>query len=486
MKYIKYYLLGGFLLFMASCSEKALDNINKDVNDPTNVLSTNELPSVIVESAYGTTATDMAWYASLFVEQSTGVDEQFYDADRRNGVTASSFLDNSWNSVYNNLAILKDIIGKCSPGGAESDNTETLGIAQVLTAYNLAVITDMWGQAPWSEALGGAKNLHPKFDKQQQIYDSLFVLLNNAIKNLSMTPSNTEASVLPKQDLIYGGNAALWTKAAWSLKARYFMHMEKIVPSAVDSVLACVGHGFTSGSDALVFSKYVATDIGSNPWWALTYYERGDLCSGKTLYDLMLSRSDPRISAYFTTADPTNPNSTIVPAPNGTADRTRAGYGEYSYSNITGNADDRTSPTPLMSFHELEFLKAEAMARKGVDFKGALQAAIEANFDYHGVSGADLYFTSEVLPRLGVTLSDNLKEIMTQKYIASYEAESLEAYNDYRRTGFPQLNNPNNNLTNYGFVERFPYPSSEVTANTDNVPKVNVFHDKVWWAGGTE
>lgn len=486
MKYIKYYLLGGLLLILASCSEKALDNINKDVNDPTSVLSTNELPSVIVESSYGTTATDMAWYASLFIEQSAGVDEQFYDADRRNGVTASSLLDNSWNSVYNNLAILKDIIVKCSPGGSESDNKETLGIAQILTAYNLAIVTDMWGQAPWTDALEGAKNLHPKFDSQKQIYDSLFVLLNHAISNLSMTPSNIEASALPKQDLMYGGDASLWIKAAWSLKARYFMHIEKVVPSAVDSVLACVGHGFTGGNDALVFTKYEATDIGSNPWWALTYYERGDLCSGKTLYDLMSARNDPRISAYFTTADPTDPTSTIFPAPNGTADRTRAGYGEYSYSNITGNENDRTSPTPLMSYHELLFLKAEAMARKGQDFKATLKSAIEANFDYHSVSGADLYYTLEVLPKLGLSSAGDINEIMTQKYIAFYEAESLEAYNDYRRTGIPQLNNPNNNLASYGFVVRFPYPTSEVTANTDNVPSVNVFKDKIWWAGGTE
>jgi hypothetical protein len=98
------------------------------------------------------------------------------------------------------------------------------------------------------------------------------------------------------------------------------------------------------------------------------------------------------------------------------------------------------------------------------------------------VADADAYFTTEVLPRLGASLSANLQEIMTQKYIAMYEQESIEVYNDYRRTGIPTMHNPNNDVASYGFPQRFPYPSSEVTANPSNVPAVNIFKDKIWWA----
>lgn len=480
MKTLKYILGIALVLSLGSCSKKELTRVNRDLNDAPDVPAINELPDVIVESAFGTTGTDMAWYASLFIEHSAGTDEQFYDADRRQGVTASSLMDNSWTSVYDNLMVLNDIISKCSPDGSEPDNKATLGIAQILTAYNLAVVTDMWGDVPWTEALKGLENVHPKFDSQQDIYTAIFSLLDDAIANLTDAP---DVDGLAGQDLMYGGDTELWIKAAWSLKARYYMHLEKTDAKYLDSVLACIPKGFAEASDALVFDKYENTAIGANPWFDFTYQERGDLCAGTTLYNLMKERKDPRILAYF--EDPLDKgNDSIIPAPNGKAQRTRAGYGVYSFSKITGDEDGWAAPTPLMSYHELLFLKAEALARQGsMDYLPALEDAIKANFAFHGVKAdsASWYITHEVLPRLGTDMENNIKEIMTQKYIAFYEAESIEGYNDYRRTGIPQMNNPANALSNYGFVLRFPYPSSEVTSNPDNVPKINVFKDPIWW-----
>jgi hypothetical protein len=46
------------------------------------------------------------------------------------------------------------------------------------------------------------------------------------------------------------------------------------------------------------------------------------------------------------------------------------------------------------------------------------------------------------------------------------------------------MNNPNNATT--GFVNRFPYAVSEVSSNPDNVPDIDVYVNKVWWAGGDE
>jgi hypothetical protein len=476
MKYLKYITIITFILSLSACSKKVMDKINKDLNDPTNVPAATELPTAIIQTAFGTTGTDLAWYASLFVEQSAGADEQFYDADRRSSLTAASLVDNSWNGIYDNLMVLKDIRDKTAAAGTEP-NPALLGMAQVLTAYNLAVATDMWGDIPWSEALMGNENVHPKFDSQQDIYKSIFDLLNNSISNLS----GANGASLAAQDFIYGGNTGKWVKAAWSLKARYFMHLQRVVPTAVDSVLACVPKGFSAASDAFIFDKYEATQIGSNPWFDFTYNERGDLVVGKTLYDLMTARNDPRITAYF---EPVNSAGKISAAPNGDADRTRAGNGLYSYSAITASDNSATVATPLMSYHELLFLQTEALARKGGDFVPALKAAIEANFVFHGltVAAADTYFTSEVLPNVGTSLSANLQEIMTQKYIAMYEQESIEVYNDYRRTGIPTMHNPNNDVASFGFPQRFPYPSSEVTANPSNVPVVNIFKDKIWWA----
>ena len=86
-----------------------------------------------------------------------------------------------------------------------------------------------------------------------------------------------------------------------------------------------------------------------------------------------------------------------------------------------------------------------------------------------------------------LTAGNELKEILTQKYIGLYEHEAIEAYNDYRRVpSFLTLNNPNNLTSSGGFVWRFPYPTSEISSNSANIPDINVFTDKVWWAGGAE
>jgi Starch-binding associating with outer membrane len=480
MKYLNYILIAGLLFALSSCSKTELDRINTDLNNAKNVQAANELPTVMVESSFGTTGTDIAWYSSVFVEQSAGTYGQLRDADRRNGANVPSLFNNNWNSVYDNLMVLKDIITKCSPNGSEPNNKATLGIAQVLTAYNLAVTTDVWGQVPWTEALMGSDKTQPVYDKQQDIYTKvLFTYLNNAIDNLSNPVSAGDKAVLAKQDLIYEGNISLWKKAAWSLKARYFMHMQKVVPSAVDSALACIPNGFQTAGDAFLFNKYEATSIGENPWYQFLY-DRSYLCSGETLYNIMKDRNDPRISAYFT---PMDANGTIIPAPNGIANQSFSGD-EYSYSLITD--EGRTTPTPLMSYHELKFIEAEALARKGQDFLPAFKLAIQRNFEFHGLTYDPSYFTNEVEPRLGTTSDSKLTEVLTQKYIAFYEAESIESYNDYRRTRIPALNNPNNNLATYGFVERFPYPTSEEANNSAHIPSIDVFNNKVWWAGGTE
>jgi hypothetical protein len=139
-------------------------------------------------------------------------------------------------------------------------------------------------------------------------------------------------------------------------------------------------------------------------------------------------------------------------------------------------------PITLFTFQELKFIEAEAAYRTGAaDWQQVLGEAVEASFAFHGVDPGD-YFATGVVPRL--TAGNELEEIMTQKYIALYDREAIEVYNDVRRTGYPQMQNPHNQLV--GFVHRFPYAVSEVQSNPANVPAINVHQDRVWWAGGTE
>jgi len=464
------------LLVFPYCSEDTMDNINKDRNNAADIMAKLMLPHVIVESAAGTTATDMAWYASVYVEHNAGTHGQLRTADQRVNTNESSLFNNSWNNLYQSaLMPANDIIKKCSPDGSEPANKLLLGIAQVLMAYNWAVTTDMWGPVPCTEALQGSLNRTPAYDKQQAIYGTIQTLLDNAITNLAASTSNTVGIY----DYIYAGNATSWTKAAWGLKARYYLRLSARDAEAATKALDAASKSFKSAGEEFKFIKYEATAIGENPWYQFSI-DRTQHSVGKTLFDLMKTRTDPRMAYFFTQKD-----GEYKPAPNGTAEETQGAL--YSVSKLSSN---KTAVTPLMSYHELKFIEAEAKARKNdATYKDALQAAITASFAFHKVTeSATDYFTNVVTPLLGAAANDatTLKEILTQKYIAFYEHESMEAYNDYRRTGIPTLNNPNNAAQNYGFVWRFPYPTTEESSNKDNVPAINVFKDKVWWAGGAE
>ena len=469
MKTIQIFLYIAIVSFLVSCSEKKMDFVNQDRNDAADVPTVNILPDAELVTAFEVNGTDIAWYATVYIEHSAGTWAQSWDADQRQAQNASSLFNNSWVFIYQGMNECNVILQKTDPvSGSEPTNYWARGIAYVLMAYDLAYATDMWGEVPWTEALKGAGNPQPKYDKQSFIYSELQRLLDSAINILPKT-----ISTAPANDYIYGGDQNLWIKAAWSLKARYHLRLSQRDPDAYAKALQDIPSGFASNADNFLFNVYTTAASGQNPWFQFLQ-DRTHLSAGQTLYDLMNERNDPRIPAYFTQVD-----GAYVPAPDGAALQTQGGV--YSTSLITLNGE--TAPTPLMTYHELKFIEAEAKFKSGdATWQTSLAEAIAANFDWHGVSGADTYFTDDVLPRL--TEGNELNEIITQKYIALYEFEATEAYNDYRRVGIPTMHNPNN--VTVGFVWRFPYALSEVSSNPSNVPNVNIFVDKVWWSGGNE
>lgn len=480
MKTPRYFLMALLTLFFWACSDDIMDDINRNVNDASTADSFSMIPDAILKSVYTATATDLAWYASAFIEHSAGQWAQHHDADRRIGLAATSHFNNHWNGMYDNLNILRMIRERTSPGGPEENNLNALGIAQVLTAYNLAVLTDFWGDVPWTEAVTPG-NYKPKFDKQSEIYNNhIFNLLDQGIASLQAAINQPAGSPnLGVFDYIYGGNNQKWIMAANSLKARYHMRLSNVDEQAASKALAAINDGFASAADNFIFAKYEATERGENPWYQFRF-QRSHLAVSSTLFDLMDERDDPRMDVWFSKV-----GGEFVPAPPGQADRVQGGT--YSESLITYDPDDipgsRMRPTPLMTFHELKFIEAEARQVSGGDYAESLQEAIRGSFVFHGLTAAqaDAYFNSEVASRLQ---ADPYNEIMIQKYIAMYEHEAQEAYHDYRRTEIPTLHNPAN--ITVGFPHRYQYGNSEESNNPENFIDVNIYRDKVWWAGGNE
>jgi hypothetical protein len=458
------------LLFAASmvisCSEDIMDEINTDRNNAQDMDAMNLLPDAILKTAFETAATDLAWYATVFIEHNAGTWAQSWDADRRANLESASLLNNSWNSLYNAMNSARTIIDKTDPvTGSEPGNFFARGIAQILMAYNLATATDFWGKIPYDEAFKGAANLQPAYQNQSTIYPVVFSLLEDGIANLSKatrSPGN--------KDLFYGGNANAWIKAANSFLARYHLQLTNVDANASQKALAAAANGFQSAAEQLRLNGFAIALPGSNPWGEFWYF-RTHLSVSSTIDNLLTERNDPRKASMY------NPAGAIAPI--GAANQTQSGYAQSYYTSGWGSMAEEII---VFSYQELKFIIAEAKFRTGAgDWQEALEAAVMASFEFHGAEIGD-YFTTEVAPRL--TAGNELNEIMTQKYIAFFDREAIQAYNDYRRTGLPEMKNPNNAIV--GFPHRAPYALSEVSSNSANVPSVNIFTDKVWWAGGTE
>lgn len=480
MKTLKYILLTAILsVILWSCSESIMDEINKNINDPSDMVSSLIISDVMTGTAFSVAGGDFNFYASIYMEHNTGVWGQFYNADIRSAEpTSATTYNNSWVSVYANLYSLKIIIEKCSEGGSEEGNYHTLGIAQILAAYNLATLTDMMGDVPWSEALQPGVIFTPVLDSQEDIYTDIFTFLDDAIANLDKATIFTS---LGAQDFIYGGNTDLWKKFAYGLKARYTMRLSFRDPSYSD-VISYADQSFSSAAEQAQF-EYNGT-TSKSPFYCL-FQDRDYYGASQSLHDKLVERNDPRDNVFFTVHP--NAEGDLLFAPNGTANQVQGTYSVSAISTIT-------APTYLMSYHEIEFLKAEAYVRLTnlALADTALRKAVTASFQKVniGLTAADAkdYFNDYVRPRF---TSNPLSEVMNQKYIAFYEEEAMEIYNDYRRlkamgNNVIQLSNLNN--TNK-FPLRYSYGNSDVTTNANVRDAYGdgtyVYSENVWWAGGT-
>lgn len=464
-------------LGLFSCSEDVMQKINENKNNPTDVASKLIITDIINNTSFTVTGSDFALYASVYVEYNVGVYNQMYNAEIRVGEPSSATTyNNIWVSVYANLLNLKAIIAKCSPGGSEEDNTTLLGMAQVLSAYNLATLTDLMGDVPWTEALQPGVIWAPALDKQESIYGVINQFISDGIDNLGKT---SPIPAIGAQDPLYAGKAAAWIKFAYGLKARYAMRLSKVKPD-YDAVISAANQSFAQKSDE---AAYNCAALGvKNPFWQF-FNDRDYFGASQSLHDKLTELDDPRDNVYF---EPYPGTDEIVFAPNGTPTQAQELYGISAQATSTP-----TLPIYLMSFHELEFLKAEAYARKN-DLDNAkihLKTAIEICFANVGLADdADDYYTNTVEPLL-VNQSEAIKEIMMQKYLGLFEQESIETYNDIRRlkamgegASIP-LDNP------YKFPLRYTYGADDVTTNVNVANAYGdgsyIYTENVWWAGGS-
>ena len=460
-----------------------MDEINFNPNNPTDVSSRLTLTNNMIELGVTGVGGSLMFYASIYVEHTVGDHAQHLSAEIRSGepVSATTY-NNDWTTIYNSLWSLRKVIDRCSEGGKEEGAWHNLGRAQLLSAYYLAILADGWGDTPWEEALDPSTYMQPKLSSQELIYNDVMQFIDDAIANFQ----KEDLSNMGSQDVFYGGDIDSWIKFAYALKARYLLRLSFRSPD-YNGVISAANSSFTSIAD-----QCLLTFDGSSSQtaaWCRMLNDRNSHAASLSLHEKLLTRSDPRDAIYFVP----NPDGdgTLIFAENGQNSDVQSEFGISGLS----VAD---APTYIFSYHEVEFIKAEAYVRLGgaanlALAKTALQNAITAAFQKPnvGLTAADAaaYFTDHVEALFD---ADPLSEVMNQKYLAFYEEEALEAYCDIRRLeamgdDVIELKNPLNQTV--GFPQRFTYGSADVTTNPNVASAYGngsyVYSEKVWWAGGT-
>ncbi|MBS2213132.1 SusD/RagB family nutrient-binding outer membrane lipoprotein [Carboxylicivirga mesophila] len=487
MKNILSKILVVVLIAFTSCED--MDDINVNPNNPTDVSSSLIITDLIVSTSFRVASGDYNYYASVYAEHNVGIYNQFYTAEvRTTGPQVAATYNNTWEALYTNLYNAQVIIDKCSEEGSEAGNFHTLGIAQTIAAFNLATLTDGVGDAPWSEALQPGQIFNPVLDKQEDIYNDIIGLLDAAVANLA---KETEYPSLDKQDPIFGGDADSWAKTANALLARYKLRLHAVKPD-LNGVLANAEAGFSSAGEEC---KLDYNTIGGKSPFQAFFDDRDYYGASKSLHDKLIALSDPRADVLWKVHPEAEDQDNIVFAKSGDPDQVGQVQNLFSVSAVTS----QDAPSFLISYHELEFIKAEAFARKDMDTEAeeALKNAIIASFekiayvfdeDDDVEQIAEDYFTNQVKPRFD---ANPLSEVMIQKYIALFEEEAFQAYCDIRRLkalgegDIISLSHPEASK----FPLRYTYGSSDVTTNKNienAYADVDVFVDNVWWAGGSK
>jgi hypothetical protein len=396
----------------------------------------------------------------------------------------------SWGAYYDILRNNKEFYNKAVAGGLEFHQ----GVALVMKAYTFGLITDLWGDAPYSAALnaeaGGEENFKPRFDFQKDIYAGILSDLDQANQLLSKS-QDAYIGIIPAQDVLYNGNVAKWRKFANSLALRYYLRIsnkdEATSKAGIKKIFDDPAtYPIITSSDDDANVSYVG-NAPYNAWPNNTVYDkstsggymRTKMCA--TLVNAMKALKDPRLGVWAnkveiplvlepswpdnqdkiidgkrhiaqniadhyvaTTGNPIDYSTDYIGIPPSNAFASvynlnpNLDQGTYNphCSQLNDIYKDAAGPmlkARMMSAAEVNFILAEAA------FKGWISANAETYYDAGIQQSLNAWGVgssySSYLPNAPFA---GLAEIIRQKWIASWTA-AAESWFDYRRTGLPAL-----------------------------------------------
>ncbi len=501
-----------FMISIISCQKLEELNINPNGVDPANANPYLLMSTVLTYTGQSVVGLGFGDIAGVM---------QHTQKDGWSGSHNSyEWSDQNWSTYYGILRNAEEMLKKSEDMGLEFYE----GVALIIKAYNFGLITDLWGDAPFSEALQGeAGNLKPAYDAQKDIYTGILSYLETANTLLSKSQSEYE-DINSTQDVLYSGSVANWRKFANSLALRYYMRIAAkepaIAQTGIENIATNPGQYPVirdATEDASI--KYIGNS-SSDSWPCNTTFDLSEtnwrrikMCA--TLVEKLQALDDPRLPLWANkieipiVVDPAQPDDydeivdgNRVIAQN-VADNYESTFGvpldldpEYvglppawsmvpqaynlcpnleqaplnphasHLNDIYKEASGEHLKARLMSAAEVNFILAEA-ALKGWTTGGTAadhyEAGVKASLDAWGLSNSfDTYIAQP-----DVAFNGTLDQIIEQKWIASWTA-AAEAWFDYRRTGLPALT-PGTVVKRDAIPLRFYYGTNELLYNPEKV-----------------
>ena len=392
----------------------------------------------------------------------------------------------------------------------DPSRTNLVNMAKILQSYAFLVLTDTYGDIPYTEAGKGYtdQKVYPKYDKQQAIYAGIIKDISDAVAALDASKTRETA------DVLFGGDVAKWKKFGNSLLLRIGMRLSKVDATQAQSLVskALAGGVITSNADNVLIlhdANYL-NSIGQ----LLNATEANNFYLAAPFVDHLKKTNDPRLRSIAvryvgaTSGTQQTPARAVIdPAvqigmPFGYDNSSISGpvktlglasFYDFSQADRT-RMNKTTARAYLVTASQTNLLLAEAVTRGWVtgNAKDYYEAGVKAHMAQVSEMDANSVVSSAAVDAYLAANPFNsttaLEQINTQYWISCF-LNGPEAFANFRRTGFPKLSaNPFPGKAIKGdFINRLTYPNSEISVNSVNVKAAianqgaDDLDTKVWW-----
>jgi len=461
------------VLTFGACKKDLLDT-NKNPNESETAQPDYLLANAIKSAADNYYSTTNAMDASLlFVQHWSKI--QYTDQDRY--IFTNGSFEAGWKNFYTqSLADLNVLIQL----GEQQNNPNYKAVALTLRSWVFSLLSDAYGSIPYTDALD-IKKLTPKYDDQRTVYLELIEDLKTALAIYNPSGNGIAG------DPLYKGNINSWRKFANALRFRLALRIadrEPVLAKQIITEVLADPAGLISSETETAQLTYVGSP-NQNPI-ARIFETRDDYRISKTIVDRLKALNDPRLSVYANKTKDATPE-VYVGLPNGLTTGDASTYGFTKTSKPGDFFTKAIAPAIILSYSESLFDRAEAAAR-GFSAENAsvlYQQAIRVSLQYYGFDATAIQ-TYLAQPTVQYDASNFRKSIGEQKWIALF-GQGMEAYTEWRRLDYPQLQPAVAGVLDGKIPLRFIYPGGEQALNknsyTEAVAKqgADLLTTKLWF-----